>query len=95
MMRLNQNENPEGDNLAVQLLVFLANDPGRFAQFLSETGLGPGDFKSRLQDPAFQAMVLDHLLQDESLIIEFTASRGLKPGAILAARRKLPGFHDA
>lgn len=79
------------ETLPLDLITFLAQDEERFERFLALSGLGPQDFRSHLAEPSFQAMVLDQVLQDQSLILEFTTAHNLKPEAVLAARRKLPG----
>jgi hypothetical protein len=79
------------ETLPLELITFLAQDEERFERFLALSGLGPQDFRSHLAEPSFQAMVLDQVLQDQSLVLEFTAAHGLKPEAVLAARHKLPG----
>ena len=89
MNRLKQTHDAE--TLPLDLITFLAQDEERFERFLALSGLGPDDFRARLAEPSFQAMILDQVLQDQSLVLEFTAAHGLKPEAVLAARRKLPG----
>ncbi|MEO9166934.1 MAG: DUF3572 domain-containing protein [Aestuariivirga sp.] len=79
------------ETLPLDLITFLAQDEERFERFLALSGLGPQDFRSHLAEPSFQAMVLDQVLQDQSLVLEFTTAHNLKPEAVLAARRKLPG----
>ena len=91
MNRLKQNATQQVSTLPLELITFLAQDEERFMQFLEVTGLGPQDFRKHLAEPTFQAMVLDQVLQDQSLVLEFTTSKGLAPDAVLIARRKLPG----
>ncbi|HEY5362809.1 MAG TPA: DUF3572 domain-containing protein [Aestuariivirga sp.] len=91
MNRLKQSPVIDADILPLQLITFLAQDEERFERFLALSGLGPEDFRSHLAEPGFQAMVLDQVLQDQSLVLEFTTAHALKPEAVLAARRKLPG----
>ena len=91
MNRLKQTPAFDAETLSLDLITFLAQDEERFERFLAHSGLGPDDFRARLAQPSFQAMVLDQVLQDQSLVLEFTAAHSLKPEAVLAARRKLPG----
>ena len=91
MNRLKQTPVVDAETLSLDLITFLAQDEERFERFLALSGLGPDDFRARLAEPSFQAMVLDQVLQDQSLVLEFTAAHSLKPEAVLAARRKLPG----
>jgi len=91
MNRLKSQSSTQPSMLPLELITFLAQDEERFSNFLSLTGLGPQDFRAHLAEPAFQAMILDQALQDQSLILEFTSAKGLQPDAVLAARRRLPG----
>jgi Protein of unknown function (DUF3572) len=91
MNRLKQSPVIDADILPLQLITFLASDEERFERFLALSGLGPEDFRSHLAERGFQAMVLDQVLQDQSLVLEFTTAHALKPEAVLAARRKSPG----
>ena len=91
MNRLKQTPAVDAGTLPLDLITFLAQDEERFERFLALSGLGPDDFRARLAEPSFQAMILDQVLQDQSLVLEFTAAHSLKPEAVLAARRKLPG----
>ncbi len=77
--------------LALRALQFLASDPERLGRFLAATGTGPEDLKARAGDPTFLGSVLDHLLQDESLIFLFAETENISPAAPEAARRMLPG----
>jgi hypothetical protein len=77
--------------LVTELVAFMTQDEDRFARFIGLTGLSLQDLRDRLSDPAFQAMVLDQALEDESWVLEFAASQNLPPDCVLKARRKLPG----
>ena len=77
-------------DIIIQFVAFLAQDESRFERFVSLTGLGLNDIRQRHADPAFQAMVLDYGLQDQSLVLEFAAAQGLQPEALLKVRRSLP-----
>ena len=57
-----------GENLAVQALAFLAQDPERLGVFLGLTGIGPDGIRKAAADPAFLAGVLDHVATDERLL---------------------------
>lgn len=84
----------DASDVPLELMSFLAEEEDRFSQFLGLSGLTHQDFQQHLSEPNFQAMVLDQVLQDQSLVLEFAAARGLKPEVVLKARRKLPGVVD-
>lgn len=90
MLRLKPNA-PEPDAIAIAALGFIASDPERLGRFLAVTGLGPVTLRSAAQEPGFFARVLDHLAEDEPLLLAFAANEGLRPESVAAARHALAG----
>ena len=78
-------------SLAVGALAFIAADSDRLNRFLSLTGLGPDNLRTAAADPAFLGSVLDYLVGDEALLVEFAADAGLKPEAVARAHAVLCG----
>ena len=76
-------------SLAVSALTFIAADPDRLSRFLGITGLGPDNLRTAAADPAFLGSVLDYLVADEKLLVEFAADAGLKPEAVSRAHAAL------
>jgi hypothetical protein len=76
-------------SLAVSALTFIAADPDRLNRFLGITGLGPDNLRTAAADPAFLGSVLDYLVADEKLLVEFAADAGLKPEAVARAHEAL------
>ena len=76
-------------SLAVSALTFIAADPDRLNRFLGLTGLGPDNLRTAAADPAFLGSVLDYLVADEKLLVEFAADAGLKPEAVARAHGAL------
>jgi hypothetical protein len=66
-------------------LSFLASDTGRLSRFLSLTGMGPADMADARTDVGILAAVLEYLLGDEPLLLEFAANQGLPPEHIQTA----------
>jgi hypothetical protein len=81
----------DAETVAVQGLCFLAGDPGRLDRFLTATGIIPADIRSAARDPAFLGGVLDHLADDESVMLAFARETGIPPERIAAARALLSG----
>ncbi|MDF1722018.1 MAG: DUF3572 domain-containing protein [Minwuia sp.] len=77
--------------LAINAIGFLAADADRMEAFLSLAGVAPSALRRELSSPEFLAGVLDHLLQNETLLLEFCAEQGIEPTLPARARRKLPG----
>lgn len=71
---------------------FLASDADQLGRFMALSGLSPQDVRQNLQEPQFQAGLLDFALSDESLLLAFAANEGLDPGSVMRARSRLPGF---
>ena len=77
--------------LGLEVLGWLAEDDARMAPFLAETGADAGDLRAAAGDAAFLGFVLDHLLADESRLLDCCAALGLAPEAPARARAALPG----
>jgi len=80
-----------GENLAVQALAFLAQDPVRLGAFLALTGIGPGEIRKAAADPAFLAGVLDHVAGDEGLLRAVAQHAGVTPETVERAHLALSG----
>jgi hypothetical protein len=78
-------------SLAVSALAFIAADSNRLNRFLSLTGLGPDNLRTAAADPAFLSSVLDYLVGDEELLVEFATDARVKPEVIARAHAALGG----
>jgi uncharacterized protein DUF3572 len=67
------------EEIAARALAFLAAEPARLARFLALTGLGPEDLRQQIGSPALLAAVIEHLAQDEPLLMVFAADAHLQP----------------
>ena len=83
----NSRENAE--ILAVQALAFIAEDNDRLAGFISSTGIAAPAIREAARDPDFLAGVLEHMLADETLLIDFADSAGIDPAGVAQARQVL------
>jgi hypothetical protein len=77
--------------VAIKALAFIADEPARLERFFALTGLSPAEVKARASDPAFLGGVLDFVLSDEPLVVQFAAYAGLDARIPLMARSALPG----
>jgi hypothetical protein len=80
--------------LALAAIQFLALEAARLQRFIDLTGLGPDDLRARLAEPVFLAGVLDHLLGDEPLLLDFASWAEIAPKDVADARRRLAGHDD-
>ena len=71
--------------IAIQCLTFLAGDAGRLGRFLALTGAGPADLAASRDDPRMLASVLEYMLGDEPMLLEFAANNNHPPEHIQMA----------
>jgi Protein of unknown function (DUF3572) len=91
---LNNVEHPQV--IALKALAFLASDEDRLSGFLLASGLDLQDLKEQANDLNLLAGLLDHVLANENLLLEFADSMSCKPESVIRARQELPGAsHDA
>ncbi len=75
--------------LAIQALTFIAEDEARMRSFLTATGLEPNQMRAAARQDGFLAGVLEHILENESLLVAFADSVGIDPAEIGRARAAL------
>ncbi|MCU0885149.1 MAG: DUF3572 domain-containing protein [Beijerinckiaceae bacterium] len=80
---------PDAEDIAIRALGFLASDPERLDRFLSFTGLGPENLRAAAGTPGFLASVLDHVVNDESLLMALAGNLGLPPETVARAHRAI------
>ncbi|GJD58518.1 DUF3572 domain-containing protein [Methylobacterium dankookense] len=84
------------DALALDVLLWMAQDPDRLMPFLGATGLAPGDLRAGMNDPTVLGAVLDHVMADEPVLLACAEAIGVKPERIAAAwRRRVPPDYEA
>jgi hypothetical protein len=71
--------------LALKALEFLANSPDNLDVFLSATGVNGSELLERAEEPAVLAAVVDFMLKDEGLLIEFCDTASIRPRDVHAA----------
>jgi hypothetical protein len=75
--------------ISLKALAFLAGEPSRLQRFINLTGLEPEGIAGMATETPFQAAVLEHLLADEQLLVEFCESENLEPFLLAAALQVL------
>ncbi len=81
----------EVEIVALNALRYLARETDRFSRFLDLTGLQPHDVAARAGQTEVLAGILDYLLTDEKLLVDFAEENGLDPQSIAKMRHSLPG----
>jgi len=82
----------DAESIAYRAIAFIAADQTYLSDFLSRSGVTPERLPTLLESRDFLAGVLDHLLDDESLLMAFCGNAGLDPSDILPARKALAPF---
>ncbi len=77
--------------IAAQALAWVAGAPERINGFLALSGLSPGELMAQAGDPRILGAVLDFLLTEDRLVMEFCDEAGLAYTVPQAARAALPG----
>lgn len=76
---------------AQRALIWMSDHPEAMGRFLDASGIAPGELRARVADPEFLGFVLDFMLADEPMLLEFCAVEGCAPGLPARARMALPG----
>lgn len=79
------------ETLALGALTWLAGQPELWERYLAATGAAAEAVAARAADPELLAAVLDFLLTEDAMVLEFARASGMRPEEVLAARRALPG----
>ena len=77
--------------LALRALAATLRDERRARRFLDLTGIGTDELRARAADPALLAAVLRFLEAHEPDLLAVSQELGVKPEALVEARRELEG----
>ncbi len=80
--------------LGLRALAFLAGDDERLDRFLALTGLDPASLSAMARDESCAGPVLEHLAQDESLLLAFAANENISPETVMRACHLLNPVFD-
>jgi hypothetical protein len=79
------------DQMAIQVLGFLAGDPERLGRFFDITGLTVQTLRKAAGTAGFESSLLEYLGSDEALLRAFAEDYGYDPATVDAARMTLAG----
>jgi hypothetical protein len=71
--------------LALKTLEFLANSPDNLDGFLAVTGINGYELRERAEEPVVLAAVVDFMLKNEGLLIEFCDTASIRSRDVHAA----------
>lgn len=77
--------------VAIEALGFLAAEPERLGRFLAITGIDPEAIRAAAAEPNFLAGVIEHVIGDERLLLEFAAHSQTNPAEVARASAVLGG----
>ena len=77
--------------LAEDCLAFLASQPGTFGRFAELAGLDPATVRQRVSEREFLVSLLDFILADEGLLVEFCENSSEAARDLHVARHMLEG----
>ncbi|WP_412057881.1 DUF3572 domain-containing protein [Bartonella sp. DGB2] len=82
---------PFAEQVAIDALFFIANDPELLPRFLHLTGIDVKNLRSAAQSPGFLAGVLQFFLDHEPSLLAFTQASPYSPQDVQKALWQLPG----
>ena len=78
--------------IGVAALGYLADQPEGLSRFLELSGISLPQLLQDAETPLIQSALLEHLLQEESLLLAFTSDRGLASEEVANAAAWLGGY---
>ena len=81
----------EAEILALHVVAFITQRDNVLQQLIVQTGMTPSTLRERTNDPEFLAGVVDFILSNEQLLLEFCKFKKLAPTRLVRIRQKLPG----
>ena len=81
----------EAQEIAIRALTFLAGDAEHMSRFLALSGMGPQDIRDNADSAHFHMALLEHLMNDEALLLTFCGNENIDPQLIAPALHVLEG----
>jgi len=79
------------ETLALKALAFLLNSPAVRERLTAQSGLDGSTLGPRLEEPEVLGAILDFLLSDDELLVEFCAAESVSAQSVHLARHILGG----
>jgi hypothetical protein len=81
----------DAETIALNVLGFLAESPQAMERLMDQSGLDSSTIRKRAADRDFLAAVVDFLLANEHLLVDFCESRRIDPKRVQMAAHDLGG----
>lgn len=91
MARLQANLLEWAESLSLQALGHILADAETASRFLDLTGHDEMSLRTSLSSRPFLAAILDYLVSDEPLLLDFAQTHGVSPHEVLKAQSLLAG----
>jgi hypothetical protein len=89
---MNRPQTPENaEILALEALGWLAGEETGIARFMDQAGIDAASLRDAAGSPGMALAVLDFLLGNEDLLLQFCESAGIAPKDLHLARHQLGG----
>ena len=81
----------QASELAVRVLIALAERPEDLARFMDMAGLQPQELRNLARRPDIAVFLLDYVVEDDARLCDFAGAMNLRAQDIMAARTALSG----
>jgi hypothetical protein len=82
-------QDSQTEDVVIAALGFLAGDDERLSRFIALTGIDPSSIRQQINEPQFQLALIDHLFEDESLLLAFCAQIGMEPARLVQIHTRM------
>ena len=79
----------EAELLAIKALSYMADSEGTLDRFAAESGVSEGDIRQHIGERPFLIAVLDFLMANEALLVEFAEGQKIDPRLVGLAHHML------
>ncbi len=81
----------EAETIALRVLTYVAQQDRALQALLAQSGIAPTSLQERLNDPDLLGGILDFLLSNEKLLVDFCEIEKLSPDKLARVRQAFPG----
>ena len=81
----------DAETIALLALTYLAQEEKVLQSLIAQSGMSSSSLQERLHDPDFLGGILDFLLSNEKLLVDFCEIEKLSPDKLARVRQALPG----
>ncbi|WDZ77876.1 DUF3572 domain-containing protein [Ensifer adhaerens] len=79
------------DEIAIDILAWLANEPELLSRFLALTGTDPTALRNAITEPGFMGGLIAFLMDHEPTLMAFCQATGTAPEDVVSAHAALSG----